>query len=81
VARRPSSSSKADSTTSPRLTMPRVEVDRRLDDRIARGEELLDRELATNGDLQSARADYRLWDDYNSTLLRRSFSTSEPADE
>jgi predicted nucleotide-binding protein len=80
VARRPSSS-KADSTTLPRLTMPRAELDRRIEERIARGRDLINRPINTISDLQEVRADYRVWDDYNTTLLRRAFTTSEPADD
>jgi predicted nucleotide-binding protein len=80
VARRPSSS-KADSTTLPRLTMPRAELDRRIEERIARGHELVSRPIKTTSDLQGVRADYRVWNDYNITLLRRAFTTSEPADD
>jgi predicted nucleotide-binding protein len=80
VARRPKGSG-SDSTTLPRLTVSRSELDRRLEDRITRGRELLGRSIANLDDLEAARSDYGKWDDYNTTLLRRSFSSSEPADE
>jgi predicted nucleotide-binding protein len=79
VARRPRSS-KTDSTTLPRLTMPRAELDRRIEERIAR-RDLINRPINTMSELQGARADYRAWNDYNITLLRRAFTTSEPADD
>ena len=80
MARRPKGS-ESDSTTLPRLTVSRSDLDRRLEDRITRGRELLDRSIASPSDLQAAHSDYGKWDDYNTTLLRRSFSSSEPADE
>ena len=80
MARRPKGS-ESDSTTLPRLTASRSDLDRRLEDRITRGRELLDLSIANPIDLQAARSDYGKWDDYNTTLLRRSFSSSEPADE
>jgi predicted nucleotide-binding protein len=56
-------------------------LDAELDHRILRGKELLEREIDSPDDLQSARNDYYTWDEYNHTLLQRSFTTSKPADD
>ena len=64
----------------PQLTVAREELGSQLEDRILRGSELLEREISSAADLQSARNDYYTWDEYNETLLRRSFTTSKPAD-
>ncbi len=61
--------------------MARDALDWQLDDRILRGKELLEREIDSGDDLQSARNDYYTWDEYNETLLQRSFTTSKPADD
>ncbi len=65
----------------PQLTVARDALDWQLDDRILRGKELLEREIDSGDDLQSARNDYYTWDEYNETLLQRSFTTSKPADD
>lgn len=44
------------------------------------GQELLEREIVDKDDLQAAKNDYYTWDEYNETLLQRSFTTSKPAD-
>lgn len=62
----------------PHLTLPRVELDRQLGERIARGRELQERAIASEADLKAARSDFYTWHEYNSTLLQRSFSTSGP---
>ena len=62
------------------LTIPREEMGGRLAGRIARGQELLARPISSDDDLRAARGDFYTWSEYNETLLRRSFSTSELAD-
>jgi len=49
-------------------------------DQIALGEELDGRDIQSEDDLKDARQAYSSWDEFNATLLRRSFSTSKPAD-
>jgi hypothetical protein len=65
----------------PHLTVPHDELDRRLEERISLGRELLDRPISSDQDLRTARSDYYTWSEYNLALLRRSFSTSEVADD
>jgi hypothetical protein len=78
VARRANSSTSA---STPHLTVSRVGLDRRLEERIIRRRELLDRPIASNDDLHIVRDTYYTWHDYNITFLERSFSTSGPADD
>jgi CAP12/Pycsar effector protein, TIR domain len=78
VARRTNNSPSA---SIPRLTVSRAELDRRLEERIDHGQGLLDRPIASDEDLKTARDDYYTWHDYNTVLIQRSFSTSEPANE
>jgi Predicted nucleotide-binding protein containing TIR-like domain len=77
VARRPTNSQ---SSSPAYLTIARADMDRRLEERIARGQELLARPISSDDDLRAARGDFYTWSEYNQTLLRRSFSTSELAD-
>ena len=65
----------------PQLTVARDALGSQLDDRIRRGNELLEREINSEDGLQSAQNDYYTWDEYNETLLQRSFTTSKPADD
>jgi len=65
----------------PHLTVPRAYLGQQLEDRILRGRELLERPISSERDLEGAKGDYSTWTDYNHALLRRSFSTAEPADE
>jgi hypothetical protein len=62
------------------LTVARDSLAGELDGRISRGNELLERKTSSDDDLRSARDDYYTWDEYNQTLLQRSFTTSKPAD-
>jgi predicted nucleotide-binding protein len=50
-------------------------------ERIALGENLAQRPLNSIGDIDEVRDEYRRWDDFNSALLHRRFTTSEVADE
>jgi hypothetical protein len=73
-----------DRSVLPRLTVARSELARQLEERVAHGQELLKRSITepiTETGLRTFLSDCRRWDDYNVTLLRRSFSTSEPAEE
>jgi hypothetical protein len=59
----------------------RGELASQLDDRVARGKELVERKIDSKDDLGSAQNDYYTWNEYNETLLQRSFTTSKPADD
>ena len=63
------------------LLVRRTQVESELDERIGLGEKLLEAEITSSGDLESARSDYYSWNDYNEELLKRRFSTPEIADE
>jgi hypothetical protein len=80
AARRTNRSTRTPAELPPQLTVARDELGWQLEDRILRGKELLEREINSEDDLQSARNDYYTWDEYNETLLQRSFTTSKPAD-
>lgn len=70
----------SDSADEPELLVPRAEFEETLTDRLARGEELRDREVHSEPELEAARQAYYSWDEFNATLLRRSFSTSKVAE-
>jgi predicted nucleotide-binding protein len=66
----------------PQLTVERSWLDVELHERIRRGEDLveaLDPPIDANL-LRLIRNGYDTWDEYNQTLLQRSFTTSKPAD-
>jgi predicted nucleotide-binding protein len=65
----------------PKLTIPREEVEARLQDRIKRGEELRDRQIGSLVDLDAARAEHDRWSAFNAELLKRLFTTQELAEE
>ncbi len=64
----------------PDLLVPRAQFEETLSDRIDRGEELNARQVRSEDELQAAQQAYYTWDEFNVTLLRRSFSTSKVAD-
>ncbi len=64
----------------PELVVPRSRFEEQLDDQLAKGRQLLERQVTNEADLAQARADFYTWDEFNTTLLRRSFSTSKAAD-
>lgn len=64
----------------PRLTVPRDQFTAELEDRIAGGREIAARSVDTPDALKAANAKYFLWDDYNITLLKQRFTTTEIAD-
>jgi predicted nucleotide-binding protein len=80
-ARRSSRSTPKPVESPPQLTVARGALSQQLEDRIARGQELLERPIASDSDLQSARSDYYTWSEFNETLLQRSFTTSKPAED
>jgi predicted nucleotide-binding protein len=77
--RRSSRSTPQEAEPLPQLTVTRDALSQQLEDRIARGHELMKRPIASDSDLQSARNDYYSWSEFNETLLQRSFTTSKPA--
>jgi predicted nucleotide-binding protein len=79
--RSPRSATPAEEPSPPRLTVPSDALAAQLDDRILRGREIADRAIHTEADLQSARHEYYTWTEYNETLLQRSFTTAQPADD
>ena len=54
-----------------KLIMPLDDAQGRMDERIRVGEELYELEVINDIELTAARDDYRLWDDYNGTLVER----------
>ena len=64
----------------PDLLVPLRQLEESLSDRIALGEELNARELRSENDLEASNHVFYSWDEFNVTLLRRSFSTSKVAD-
>jgi hypothetical protein len=55
------------------LTVTRAEAERRIRDRIAKGEELLHAAISSKADLVEARAAYYTWTEYNVGLLKKLF--------
>lgn len=64
----------------PDLLVPLRQFEESLSDRIAMGEELNARELRSEDDLEASNQAFYSWDEFNVTMLRRSFSTSKVAD-
>ena len=61
--------------------MPRKRFRDELDERVGLGNEIAERELSSEEDLEAARSDYYTWGDYNKEFLRRRFTTPEIAEE
>lgn len=59
------------------LLMSRAEAEKKIQDRIEVGKQLHEASINTNESLDKARAEYRKWTDYNSTLLQRLVDTNE----
>jgi hypothetical protein len=62
------------------LTVTRAEAERRIRDRMAKGEELLHAAISSKADLVEARAAYYTWTEYNVGLLKKLFLTEEEAE-
>lgn len=66
-------SKRANQASSPegpaRLKQPKAQVEQALRRRIEEGVELRDRSIQNEAQLEAARSDYHIWDDYNDTLL------------
>jgi predicted nucleotide-binding protein len=75
-------SGKPENQERPRLTVPREQLEVELDDRMAKGLELLDRPLRAGTDLVADLGQaFHTWNEYNIELLRKRFTTSEIAEE
>jgi predicted nucleotide-binding protein len=59
------------------LTVRAGDLAGRLDERIKVGWELFHREVSDTDEVEEFIDDYRTWDEYNSTLIKRSFTTDE----
>jgi predicted nucleotide-binding protein len=59
----------------------RATLDGQLAERVAIGEELEGRPIRSEPDLNRVGDEYRAWNDYNETLLKRSFTTTEEAEK
>lgn len=55
----------------PLLTMPRSEIERRIDERIDKGKEILQMQISNEEELENARREYAKWTDYNADLMKR----------
>jgi predicted nucleotide-binding protein len=65
----------------PSLAQPRHEVDAKIRERIAAGEEIHNADIRTEPDLENARARMSKWDSYNVEYLKRCFDSEVVADE
>lgn len=61
------------------LAVSRAEAERRIQDRIAKGDALLQSTIKSQADLDEARAAYYTWNEYNVELLKKLFKTDEEA--
>lgn len=73
--------SKADDRSMPSLTVAIAEAETQIDAQVRAGQELLQRGIRSQEQLDKARRDRTKWHDYNTTLLRRLFDTADLADE
>jgi predicted nucleotide-binding protein len=63
------------------LALPRAEAERRIQGQIAKGQEMLDAPIAaTQAELREARGRYYSWDEYNTALIRKVFTTPDEAE-
>jgi len=65
----------------PNLTISRQEAVEKIDSRLKEGEKIRNMPTQSEQHLTHAWAEYKKWNDYNTTLLRGMFDTSEIADE
>ncbi|MGH3381646.1 MAG: hypothetical protein ACRDS0_25055 [Pseudonocardiaceae bacterium] len=61
--------------------VPADQLHEEINQRLACGQELIDRATGDESALKDHRQEYYTWTEYNEALLRRSFDISEPADE
>ena len=69
------------SSVQPQLLVPRAQLDSELGERITLGEQLLGRTLRDKVELRAARQEYYSWTEYNEVLIKRSFDSTEPAED
>ena len=67
--------------TLPKLLVSREEADEKIQDRIEIGEQLRDRPIDAEHELDRVKADFRKWSNYNSTLLSKLFNNPSIAEE
>jgi hypothetical protein len=65
----------------PELRVSRQEAAEKIDDRITKGRELLQRNVANSDGFNALDGDYKKWDAYNRELLGRLFTTDRVAKE
>jgi hypothetical protein len=65
----------------PFLLLPRKEIKLKIEELIARGESIINKEIRSFDDLEIAKGEYKQWRDYSREYLRQSFSTQEIAAE
>lgn len=63
------------------LAVPRTDAAARIAERVEKGRALLTREFQTVQELEEARAEHSKWSAFNFELLKRLFTSTEPADE
>ncbi len=63
------------------LLVPREQFAQELEERISAGQSLVDREITSQEELDNAKSDFYTWSEFNAELLKRRFSTPEPADD
>ena len=81
MAKRPTRNRQRAVEDEPEILVPKDRLAEQLGLQIVKGEQLREREIRNEGDLERARAELHTWDEFNTTLIRRSFSTSKPADD
>lgn len=62
--------------TLPKLRMSKEEVEEKIQARIEKGQQLHDQQIDSKDQLDRAKADFRKWSNYNSTLLSKLFDNS-----
>lgn len=70
-------SSSAAGAGTPKLLIDLADAEAQLRDRIAKGNAIIETPPSNGAELESARQQYYTWDEYNSALLGRLFSTPE----
>lgn len=63
------------------LLVPREQLRAEIDARLDLGQELRNREIGKLSEFEAARSDYYSWNEYNTELLKRRFTTAEIAEE
>jgi len=81
VTSRKRSTQQKDPAPTPRLLVPAEQLSGEIDERLALGQDLVARCSGDVAALKERQHEYYTWDEYNETLLRRSFDQPEPAEE